>query len=139
MTGNVPSQFPLTNLIRTGPPQPIEAPPSSVSLKGPVIMDQRPSWPSWQVGLNAFPLLPFPLRFLSPCASFRQFLLLASPPSIPLPAYVYVLGVPPTQTGTMMPVLLQSYRRAFNSYCDYGSKVMTVNATVYAAPRASSR
>ena len=84
------------------------------------------SWPQ-RIPLASFPLaLPFPLRFLSPCASFRQFLLLASPPRIPLPAYVYaVLGVPPTQTGTTMPVLLQSYRRAFNSYCDYGSKVMT--------------
>ena len=39
--------------------------------------------------------------------AFRQFLLLASPPSIPLSAYVYaVLGVPPTQTGTMMPTLI---------------------------------
>ncbi len=38
--------------------------------------------------------------------AFRQFLLLASPPSIPLSAYVYaVLGVP-TQTGTMMPTLI---------------------------------
>ncbi len=69
--------------------------------------------------------------------AFRQFLLLASPPSIPLSAYVYaVLGVPPTQTGTMMPDLLHSYTRAFDSDCDYGSKVMTVNATVYAAPQA---
>jgi len=64
-------------------------------------------------------------------------LLLASPPSIPLSAYVYaVLGVPPTQTGTMMPDLLHSYRRAFDSECEYGSKVITVNATVYAAPQA---
>ena len=36
--------------------------------------------------------------------AFRQFLLLASPSSVPLSAYVYaVLGVPPTQTGTMKP------------------------------------
>ena len=73
----------------------------------------------------------------NPLASFRQFLVLASPPSIPLSAYVYaVLGVPPTQTGTMMPDLLRFYTRAFNSGCDYGSKAMTVNATVYAAPQA---
>ena len=53
-----------------------------------------------------------------PLASFRQFLLLASPSSIPLSAYVYaVLGVPPTQTGTIMPVLLRLYTRAFNSVC----------------------
>ena len=96
-------------------------------------MDQRPTCP---LGLNTFPLLPFALRFL-PLASFRQFLLLASPPSIPLAAYVYaVLGVPPTQTDTMTPVLLRLYTRAFNSGCDYGSKAMTVNATVYAAPQA---
>ncbi len=64
-------------------------------------------------------------------------LVLASPPSIPLSAYVYaVLGVPPTQTGTMMSDLLRFYTRAFISDCDYGSKVMTVNATVYAAPQA---
>ena len=69
--------------------------------------------------------------------AFRQLSLLASPPSIPLSAYVYaVLGVPPTQTGTMMPDLLHSYTRAFDSGCRYGSKVMTVNATVYAAPQA---
>ncbi len=43
-----------------------------------------------------------------PLASFRQFLLLASPPSIPLSAYVYaVLGVPPAQTGTLMPDLFR--------------------------------
>ena len=104
----------------TGPPQPIKAPPSSVSLKGPVIMDQRPTCP---LGLNAFPLLPFVLA-------------LASPPSIPLSAYVYaVLGVPPTQTGTRIPDLSHSYTRAFNSDCGYGSTGVTVNATVYAAPQ----
>ena len=32
--------------------------------------------------------------------------------------------------------LLHSYTRAFESGCRYGSKVMTVNATVYAAPQA---
>ena len=68
--------------------------------------------------------------------AFRQLVLLASPPSIPLSAYVYaVLGVPPTQTGTMMLDLLHSYTRAFYSDCEYGSKVVTVNATVYAAPQ----
>ena len=35
-----------------------------------------------------------------------------------------------------MPDLLHSYTRAFNSGCGYGSKEMTVNATVYAAPQA---
>ncbi len=45
--------------------------------------------------------------------AFRQFFLLANPPSIPLSAYVYAaLGVPPTQTGTMMPDLLRLYTRA---------------------------
>ncbi len=68
--------------------------------------------------------------------AFRQFLLLASPPSIPLSAYVYaVLGVPPTQTGTIVPVLLHIYARAFDSDCGYGSTGVTVNATVYAAPQ----
>ena len=92
------------------------------------------TWPR-RIPRASFPLtLPFPLCFL-PLASFRQFLLLASPSSIPLSAYVYaVLGVPPTQTGTIMPVLLRLYTRAFNSVCDYGSKVKTVNATVNAAP-----
>ena len=62
--------------------------------------------------------------------AFRQFLVLASPPSIPLAAYVYaVLGVPPTQTGTMVPDLLHSYTQAFNSDCDYGSKVMFTGAS----------
>ena len=71
-----------------------------------------------------------------PLASFRQFLVLASPPSIPLSAYVYaVLGVPPTQTGTVIPDLSHSYTRAFNSDCGYGSTGVTVNATVYAAPQ----
>ena len=71
-----------------------------------------------------------------PLASFRQFLVLASPPSIPLSAYVYaVLGVPPTQTGTMISDLSRSYTRAFNSDCGYGSTGVTVNATVYAAPQ----
>ncbi len=45
-----------------------------------------------------------PLASLAQMA-FRQFLILASPPSSPLSAYVYaVLGVPPTQTGSMIPV-----------------------------------
>ena len=72
-----------------------------------------------------------------PLASFRQFLVLASPPSIPLSAYVYaVLGVPPTQTGTMIPDLSHSYTRAFNSDCGYGSTGVTVNAIVDAALQA---
>jgi hypothetical protein len=84
-----------------------------------------PTWPQ-HIPLASLALL-----------AFRQFLILASPPSIPLSAYVYaVLGVPPTQTGTMMPDLLHFYTRACNSDCDYGSKVVTVNATVYAAPQA---
>ena len=57
-----------------------------------------PTWPQ-HIPLASLALL-----------AFRQFLILASPPSIPLSAYVYaVLGVPPTQTGTMMPDLLHSY------------------------------
>jgi len=80
-----------------------------------------PTWP------QLIPLASLALK------AFRQFLVLASPPSIPLSAYVYaVLGVPPTQTGTMMLDLLHSYTQAFNSDCEYGSTVMTVNATVYA-------
>ncbi len=79
-----------------------------------------PTWP------QHIPLLPWHYW------PFRQFLVLASPPSIPLSAYVYaVLGVPPTQTGTVVPDLLNSYRRAFSSDCDYGSTVVTVNATVH--------
>ena len=69
------------------------------------------------LGLNAFPLLPY-----------------WQPAQYPLSAYVYaVLGVPPTQTGTIEPVLLYIYSRAFNSDCGYGSTGVTVNATVYAA------
>ncbi len=36
---------------------------------------------------------------------------------------------------TMMQDLLHSYTRAFDANCEYGSKVMTVNATVYAAEK----
>ena len=75
-----------------------------------------PTWPQ-RIPLASLALL-----------AFRQFLVLA---------YVYaVLGVPPTQTGTIIPDLSHSYTRAFNSDCGYGSTGVTVNATVYAAPQA---
>ncbi len=80
------------------PPQPMLEPPSSVSLRGSVIMDQRPTIP---LGLNTFPCVAFAsMAHLA----FRQFFALASPPSYPLTAYVYaVLSVPLTQTGTIAP------------------------------------
>ncbi len=97
-------------------------------MTGPSHYGSEANMPTWPQHI--------PLASLALLA-FRQFLILASPPSIPLSAYVYaVLGVPPTQTGTMMPDLLHFYTRACNSDCDYGSKVVTVNATVYAAPQA---
>ena len=93
-----PVYSPLLNPCMPEPPQPIKEPPLNVSLKGSVIMNQRPTIP---LGLNTFPCVA--------CASmahlaFRQFCALASPPSFPLTAYVYaVLGVPLTQTGTLVP------------------------------------
>ena len=73
-------------------------------MTGPSHYGSEANMPTWPQHI--------PLASLALLA-FRQFLILASPPSIPLSAYVYaVLGVPPTQTGTMMPDLLHSYTRA---------------------------
>ncbi len=130
----MPSLFPFLNPYMVEPPQPIKEPPLSVSLKGSVIMDQRPTIP---LGLYTFPCVAFAsMAHLA----FRQFFALASPPSFPLTAYVYaVLGVPLTQIGALVSDLMNSYRWTCNSDCDYGSKLRTVNATDYAAPQAFVR
>ena len=69
-------------------------------------MHQRPTIP---LGLNTFPCVAFAS---TAHLAFRQFSALASPPSLPLTAYVYaILGVPLTQTASGIPGQMSSYRR----------------------------
>lgn len=87
--------------------------------EAPVIMGQRPTCP---LGLNAFPLCL--VAFMA---------ILASPPSSPS-AYVYAVLGAPSPTGTTLSIWCILKRRTFILNCDYGSKVMKVNGTVFAAP-----
>ena len=79
-----------------------------------------PTWPR-RIPLASLALMPFVTGKLA------QY----SPRSIRL----CCTGCTP-HPDTMMQDLSHSYTRAFDANCECGSKVMTVNATVYAAPQA---
>ncbi len=61
-----PVYSPFLNPCMAEPPQPIKEPPLSVSLKGSVIMDQRPTIP---LGLNTFPCVAFASMAHLACSS----------------------------------------------------------------------